>query len=73
MASMTYRELIENLKSLPDARLDDNVTIFARGVGEFYALVEDFPFVVADSEIQNEFTPGAGDGTLDDGHAYLVI
>lgn len=71
--ALTYRDLIENLKALPDERLDDNVTIFASGLGEFYALVEDFPFVVANSEIQNEFTPGAVDGTLDDGHAYLVI
>jgi hypothetical protein len=71
--ALTYRELIENLKSLPDERLDDNVTVFASGLGEFYALVDDFPFVVTDSEIQNEFTPGAGEGVLDDGHAYLVI
>ena len=44
--SLTYRELIENLKALPDARLDDTVTVFVSGTNEFYPLVEDFPFVV---------------------------
>lgn len=71
--SLTYRELIENLKSLPDARLDDTVTVFVSGASEFYPLVSDYPFVVVDREIQNEFTPGSQESTLDDGHAYLVI
>jgi len=62
--ALTYRELIENLKALPDARLDDTVTVFVSGVGEFYPVVEDFPFVVADANINDE---------LDDGHPYLVI
>jgi hypothetical protein len=69
--ALTYRELIENLQSLPDERLDDNVTVFVSGLNEFYPLVEDFPFVVTDSEYVA--TPGCGDGVLDDGHAYLVI
>jgi len=69
--TLTYRELIESLKALPDERLDDNVTIYVSGTDEFYPLVEDYPFVVTDSEIQNEFTPGSG--VLDDGHPYLVI
>lgn len=71
--SITYRELIENLKALPDARLDDTVTVFVSGTNEFYPLVQDYPFVVVDREIQNEFTPGAQESALDDGHAYLVI
>lgn len=60
--ALTYRELIENLKKLPDERLDDNVTIHVSGVGEFYPLVDDYPFLVAE-----------GDDVLDNGHAYLVI
>lgn len=71
--ALTYRELIENLKSLPDARLDDTVTVFVSGANEFYPLVEDYPFVVVDREIQNEFTPGAQESALDEGHPYLVI
>jgi hypothetical protein len=62
--SITYRELIENLKGLPDARLDDTVTVFVSGVGEFYPLVEDYPFVVSEGERQD---------VLDAGHPYLVI
>jgi hypothetical protein len=62
--TITYRELIENLRALPDARLDDTVTVFVSGVGEFYSLVQDYPFVVTDGSIND---------TLDDGHPYLVI
>jgi hypothetical protein len=36
---LTYRELIENLRAQADARLDDTVTVFVSGVGEFYPLV----------------------------------
>ncbi len=71
--ALTYRELIENLKELPAERLDDDVTVFVSGTGEFYSLVDDYPYVVMDSEIQNEFTPGSQESTLDDGHPYLVI
>ena len=60
--ALTYRELIENLKSLPDARLDDNVTVFVRGDVEFYPLVDDYPFLIS-----------SGEDVLDDGHPYLVI
>jgi len=60
--ALTYRELIENLKALPDERLDDAVTVHVSGVDEFYPLVQDYPFVVAD-----------GSDVLDNGHAYLVI
>lgn len=62
MSTLTYRELIENLQALPDARLDDTVTVFVSGVDEFYPLVQDYPFVVAD-----------GSDQLDNGHAYLII
>jgi len=60
--ALTYRELIENLKALPDARLDDTVTVYVSGVDEFYPLVQDYPFLQAD-----------GNDVLDDGHPYLVI
>jgi hypothetical protein len=66
---ITYRELIENLKSLPDARLDDTVTVYVSGVGEFYPLVQDYPFVVVDGKS----APGDPEFALDEGHPYLVI
>ena len=71
--ALTYRELIENLKELPDERLDDTVTVFVSGVNEFYPLVQDYPFIVVNREFQNEFTPGSQESALDDGHPYLVI
>ena len=71
--ALTYRELIENLKELPEEQLDNDVTVFVSGTGEFYGLVDDYPYVVMDSEIQNEFTPGSQESALDDGHPYLVI
>jgi hypothetical protein len=60
--ALTYRELIEKLKALPDARLDDNVTVYVSGVTEFYPLVEDYPFLISE---END--------VLDAGHAYLAI
>lgn len=71
--SLTYRELIENLKELPDERLDDDVIVFVSGLNEFYPLVTDYPFVVVNDEIQNEYTPGSQEGVLDNGQPYLVI
>ena len=62
--ALTYRELIENLKALPDERLDDTVTVFVSGDGEYYPVVDDYPFNVADD---------ATNDTLDPGHPYLVI
>ena len=70
---LTYRELIENLKDLPDEHLDDTVTVFVSSEGEFYPLVDDYPFATANMDIYGEFIPGAQDGVLDDGHPYLVI
>jgi len=62
--ALTYRELIENLKALPDERLDDAVTIYASGLDEYYPLVDDYPFCTADPEIND---------VLDGGHPYLII
>lgn len=60
--TLTYRELIENLKALPDERLDDNVTVYVSGEDEFYPLREDYPFATA-----------AQNSVLDDGHPILII
>jgi len=62
--AITYRDLIEKLKDMPDARLDDTVTVYVIGTAEFYPLVEEFPLVFSDREIND---------VLDHGHPYLVI
>ena len=70
---MTYRDLLENIKAMSNKQLDQTVVIYVSGSDEFYPLVEDFPYVETNQEIQNEFTPGATSSFLDDGHVYLVI
>ena len=61
--TLTYRELIESLKALPDERLDDAVTVYVGELDEYYALVDDYPFCIAEHD----------GGILDSGHPYLVI
>jgi hypothetical protein len=58
---MTYAELIKELQDLDPARLQDTVTVYVKGVDEFYAV--------------NEFQIAVGDinDVVDDGHAYLEI
>ena len=58
---MTYAELIKELQGLDPARLQDTVTVYVKGVDEFYAV--------------NEFQIAVGDvnDVIDDGHAYLEI
>ncbi len=58
---MTYADLIKELQDLDPARLQDTVTVYVRGVDEFYA-VEKFQIAVGDCT-----------DVLDDGHAYLEI
>jgi hypothetical protein len=71
--SITYRDLLANLQAMTDEQLNLDVTVFVSGVGEFYSLVSDFPMVVVNREIQNEYTPGSQESALDEGHPYLVI
>ena len=58
---MTYAELMRELMELDPARLQDTVTVYVKGVDEFYAV--------------SEFQIAVGDVTdvIDDGHAYLEI
>ena len=56
---MTYADLIRELQAQDPARLHDTVTVYVRGVDEFYP-VDDFKIAMDNS-------------TLDDGHAYLEI
>ncbi len=58
---MTYADLKDMLKEFTDAELDQTVTIYVRGVGEYYGANFD------DMKTSDEST-GLGPG-----HKYLVI
>ena len=62
--AISYRDLLENIQKMNPEQLDQTVTVFVSGVGEFYSLVEDFPLVEAQAETNDQ---------LDPGHPYLVI
>lgn len=62
--AISYRDLLENLQTMKPEQLEQTVTVFVTGVGEFYSLVEDFPIVEAQAESNDQ---------LDPGHPYLVI
>lgn len=61
--AMTYRDLLKYLQSIPDERLDDNVTVYVSGEDEYYELASDYPVVFTTDE----------EDRLDVGHHYLVI
>jgi hypothetical protein len=58
--NLTYRELLRVLLNMPPDRLDDNVSVHVRGVGEFYT-VQDYKLSSDDNDV------------LDSGHLYLEI
>jgi hypothetical protein len=60
---MTYADLLENLKTLTKEQLEMDVTVYVSGIGEFYPLMEDYPWVFADE----------GGTPLDADHPYMVI
>ena len=64
--SITYRELIEQLQGLDPARLNDMVTVYVQGTGEYYPLDDSYPTGVVDQN-QSECD------ILDPGHFYLRI
>jgi hypothetical protein len=72
MMAMTYRALLNSLQVLTPEQLDSNVTVFIREQGEFYPIVDDYPFVIAGTS-SHEDVPGSQESALDDGHPYLVI
>jgi hypothetical protein len=68
---MTYRELLARLNALTNEQLDSDVTVFVQELDEHYPLDDTFPFATADED--DEITPGAYLGTLDNDHPYFVI
>jgi len=59
MTNITYRELQKIMNSMPDNRLDDNISIYLKQTDEYYPIKE---ILVAD---QNN-------GILDKEHVYLT-
>ena len=59
MVNVTYRDLLEMLRALPQSRLDDDVTVYIRADDEYFA---------ARRVYQQPF-----DDVLDKGHVFLVI
>lgn len=63
---MTYEELAEKIWSMTDEQRRMTVTIYVRGVDEFYGVTEELKIVgPADDDL--------GSGVLDESHPYLVI
>lgn len=57
----TYRELLEELKSMPDDRLDDNVTVYIADMYEFYPIVAGLEVATDKQDV------------LDPGHRFLTV
>jgi|LauGreDrversion4_2_1035121.scaffolds.fasta_scaffold461009_1 hypothetical protein len=61
---MTYKELLFELQQLTEEQLNSDVTVFVRGVEEFYPASSSLYFSTEDDE----------DGQiLDAGHPYLMV
>lgn len=61
---LTYRQLLKNLSSMSDERLDDHALIYRSDFDEFYEVKA---VHVAIDDDHNEAA-----GVLDDGHFYMV-
>lgn len=61
---ITYRSLLTNLQAMTPQQLDQHVSVFVRGVDEFYSLDGKTPIDVARAEDND---------VLDPGHLFLVI
>ena len=57
----TYRELLQQLQTLPPERLDDTATVYVTGVDEFYPVMK------------TEVATSSDNDVLDEGHFFLVI
>ena len=60
---MTYNELKEQIEKFSAEQLEQDVTIYVSGVGEYYSLVDDYPLVESDDNCD----------VLDEAHKFLVI
>jgi len=65
---MTYRQLGQQCKEIPEEHKDDDVTIYIEVEDEFYEVFSDTLAYSVDVEEDN-----VASGILDDGHPYLVL
>jgi hypothetical protein len=61
--SFTWEDLKDTIKDFSEEQLKQNVTIYIRGLDEYYGLAEDYPLVESDNTSD----------VLDPGSKYLVI
>ena len=57
---MTYKQLLDKLNNIPEQRLNDHVTVYDHGTGEFMGVQA---FLIADQT----------QDVLDEGHIYLTM
>jgi len=60
---MTYLELSEYIKGMSREQLNQSVTVYVRGIDEYYGLEEDYPVCESTEDCD----------VLDPDHVYLVI
>ena len=71
---MTYKQLLEILLQATACELQQNVTVHAKELDEFYPVTH-VRVSGEGSKYQDfqQYSPMAADGILDDGHLYLEI
>ena len=61
--AISWKELKDLIEDFSEEQLNQNVTIYVRGVDEYYGLTEDYPLVESDNTCD----------VLDPGSKYIVI
>lgn len=61
---MTYKQLTAEIALLSPEQQNADISVYIRGVDEFYPTKDSLNFVVQGGE---------GDGILDKGHPFLVV
>ena len=61
---MTYGDLLDRLEAMSYTQLNMDVTIYVRGVDEFYPLSNQAPVMISDANIHDQ---------LDPNHPFLVV
>ena len=68
---MTYRQLEQQCKEIPEGHKDDDVTIYIEVEDEFYKVFSDtLAYCSEDTDDNDNDVAG---GILDGGHPYLIL
>ena len=68
---MTYRQLAEALKTIPEEHLDDHVTVYD-SYEDTFTPCEGF-YTVENTSVEGSGPDFVGRGVLDEGHPYLLM